>query len=146
MSAFLGIRAVMVGGRKHLLAKAAVFAALFLILCPILDLFLQNLPFRGTEIPAGGLLGSGLNSLLHGVFNSTGTLIFLIAAAALFAVFATGFSFKKLFASIGRMSTYAFQEVRIKISEPARRGPSGEARQAGEEGGLLSAGGRRIGR
>jgi len=119
MSAFLGIRAVMVGGRKHLLAKAAVFAALFLILCPILDLFLQNLPFRGTEILSGGLLGSGLNSFLHGVFNSTGTLIFLIAAAALFAVFATGFSFKKLFASIGRMSTYAFQEVRIKISEPA---------------------------
>ena len=121
MAAFLGIRAVMSGERKHLLAKTVAFATVFLILCPLLDLFLQNLSFRGTKLPSGGLLGGALNSLLHGVFNSTGTLIFLIAAAALFAVFATGFSFKKLFAAIGRMSTFAFREVRIKIAEPARK-------------------------
>jgi S-DNA-T family DNA segregation ATPase FtsK/SpoIIIE len=120
MSAFLGIRAVMVGSRKHLWTKTAAFAALFLILCPLLDLFLPSLPFRGTDIPSGGLLGGALNSFLHGILNSTGTLIFLIAAAALYAVFATGFSVKKLFATVGRMSTFAVREVRIKIAEPAR--------------------------
>jgi DNA segregation ATPase FtsK/SpoIIIE, S-DNA-T family len=120
MSAFLGISAVMTGERKHIPRKAIVFLALFLILCPLLALFLQSLAFRGTRIPAGGLLGDILYSFLHGILNGTGTLIFLLAAAALFVVFATGFSFKKLFESIGRMFSFAFQEVRIKIEEPAR--------------------------
>ena len=121
MLAFLGVRAVMVGGRKHLLAKAAAFATLLVLLCPLLELFFQSVAFRGTKIPSGGFLGDVLNSLFHGVLNSTGTLIVLLAGVALFAVFATGFSFKKLFAAIGRASTFAFREVRIRIVESARK-------------------------
>jgi S-DNA-T family DNA segregation ATPase FtsK/SpoIIIE len=120
MAGFLGIRAVMTGERKHLLRKTAIFAVALLILCPLLALILPNMSLRGDPAPAGGLLGETLNSVLHDVLNSTGTLIFLVAAAALFVVFVTGYSFKSLFEALGRMFTFAFQEVRIKITEPAR--------------------------
>jgi len=135
MSAFLGVSAVLRGERKHLLRKAAAFAVLFLILCPLLSLVFGILSFRGAPIPAGGFLGGALDSFLRGIFNGTGTLIFLLAASALFAVFATGFSFKKLLEAAGRMFRFAVEEVRIKIVEPSRppkaEGPPKPAKKTG---------------
>ncbi len=117
MIAYLGLRTVMIGGRKHLLRKAGKFSLLLLILCPLLILFFQNAAFRGTEIQVGGLLGDFLNAILHSFLNSSGTLIFLLTAALLFIIFSTGFSLKKLFQAVGRMFTFAFKEVRIKITQ-----------------------------
>jgi len=126
MSAYLGLKAVMSGETKHLLRLAGKFILLFLILCPLLILFFQSVSWRGTKIQFGGLLGDILNSTLHRFLNSSGTLIFLCAAASLFIIFSTGFSFRKLFETIGRMFSFAFKEVRIKITDD--RQP--EAREA----------------
>jgi S-DNA-T family DNA segregation ATPase FtsK/SpoIIIE len=127
MIGFLGLKAVMTGERKHILRKAGSFALLLAILCPLLILFFQDIAWRGTKIPAGGLLGDLLSSLLNGVLNSTGTLIFLLAAAAVYAAFATAISFRKIFAALGRAFTFAFQEVRIKVRERPRPAPEGAA-------------------
>jgi S-DNA-T family DNA segregation ATPase FtsK/SpoIIIE len=124
MIGFLGLRAVLTGERKRILRKAGTFALLLAILCPLLILFFQSASWRGTKIPAGGLFGDLLNSLLNGVLNSTGTLIFLLAAAALFVAFATAFSFRKLFVALGRMFVFAFKEVRIKIWERPKPEPA----------------------
>jgi len=128
MIGFLGLKAVMTGERKHILRKAGSFALLLAILCPLLILFFQDIAWRGTKIPAGGLLGDLLSSLLNGVLNSTGTLIFLLAAAAVYAAFATAISFRKIFAALGRAFTFAFQEVRIKVRERPRPAAEGAAR------------------
>ena len=123
MTGALGLRAVLAGEDKRLGRKAAMFAVPLLILCPLLVLLFQRVAFRGTEIQVGGLLGDLVNSGLNGLFSSTGTLIVLLAAGALYVIIATGFSFKKLLLAVGRMFSFAFQEVRIKIAErpkPAR--------------------------
>jgi DNA segregation ATPase FtsK/SpoIIIE, S-DNA-T family len=123
MTGALGLRAVLAGEDKRLGRKAAMLAVPLLILCPLLVLLFQRVAFRGTEIQVGGLLGELVNSGLNGLFSSTGTLIVLLAAGALYIIIATGFSFKKLFLAVGRMFSFAFQEVRIKIAErpkPAR--------------------------
>jgi DNA segregation ATPase FtsK/SpoIIIE, S-DNA-T family len=127
MIGFLGLRAVLTGERKHILRKAGTFALLLAILCPLLILLFQSASWRGTKIPAGGLFGDLLNSLLTGVLNGAGTLIFLLAAAALFVAFATAFSFRKLFVALGRMFAFAFKEVRIKIRERSKPEPKPEA-------------------
>ena len=88
-----------------------------------MSFFFSASPFAGTEIQVGGLLGDLMNSGLNSLFSSTGTLIVLLAAGSLYVIIATGFSFKKLFLAVGRMFSFAFQEVRIKIAErpkPAR--------------------------
>jgi DNA segregation ATPase FtsK/SpoIIIE, S-DNA-T family len=116
MMGYLGIIAVMTGEKKHLLRKTGKCVLLLLILCPLLILLFQSVSWRGTKIPFGGLLGDLLNSFLTGFLNSTGTLIFLLAAVAVFIIFSTGFSFKKLFHFFSRLFAFAFKEVRIKIT------------------------------
>jgi S-DNA-T family DNA segregation ATPase FtsK/SpoIIIE len=123
----LGLRAVMTGERKRLFRKAGSFVLLLAILCPLLILFFQDIPWRGTKIPAGGLLGDLLSSLLNGILNSTGTLLFLLAAGAVYTAFATAISFRKIFAALGRMFTFAFQDVRIKVRERRRTAPEAAA-------------------
>ncbi|MGA2588087.1 MAG: DNA translocase FtsK [Candidatus Aminicenantales bacterium] len=115
MAGYLGLRSVMSGEKKHLLRKTGQYVLLLLILCPLLHLFFQNISWRGDLILVGGLLGDMINSFLHSILNSTGTLIFLLAAASLFIVLSSAFSFKKLFLALGRMFSFAFKEVRIKI-------------------------------
>jgi S-DNA-T family DNA segregation ATPase FtsK/SpoIIIE len=116
MMAYLGVKAVMTGERKHLLLKTGKCVLLLLILSPLLMLLFQNVFWRGTKIPFGGLLGDLLNSFLTGFLNSTGSLIFLLAAAAVFIIFSTGFSFKKAFHFFSRFFAFAFKEVRIQIT------------------------------
>ena len=123
MMGYLGVRAVMTGEKKHLLGKTAKCVLILLIFCPLVMLLFQNVSWRGTKIPFGGLLGDLLNSFLTGLLNSTGSLIFLLAAAAVFIIFSTGFSFKKVFHFFSRIFAFAFKEVRIQITnrQKARR-------------------------
>jgi S-DNA-T family DNA segregation ATPase FtsK/SpoIIIE len=116
----LGLRAILAGERKFIGRKAVLYLAGLAILLPLLHLVFQNIGWGGTRIPIGGLSGKLLVSLFHGFLGSTGTLIFLLAAASLYAVGATGFSFRKAFLAVGRMFIFAFRGVRIKVSEPAR--------------------------
>jgi S-DNA-T family DNA segregation ATPase FtsK/SpoIIIE len=130
MIGFLGLKAVMSGEHRFLLLKAGVFTLLLLIFCPLLILVFQNIPFRGTVIQSGGLLGGVLTSFLHGILNSTGSFIVLLAAASLFIIVVAGFSFKKFFAAAGRAFSFAFREVRIKIVEPRTTGPAAATKAA----------------
>jgi len=112
---YLGIRAVLHGNRRLIFRKAGQFLLLLLILCPLLDLFFQEIAWGGKRIPMGGVLGRMLVSFLYGFLGSTGTLIVLLAAASLFAIAVGGFSFKRLFLGIGRMSRFTIAGVKIRI-------------------------------
>jgi len=123
MMAFLGILAVLRGGKKHLLGKAAKFALALVIAGPLLNLLFQAVSWRGAEIQPGGFFGGLLQDGLTGLLNSTGALIVLVAAAVLFLAFSTGISFRGLFHALGRLFTFASREVKIKITDsrkPAR--------------------------
>jgi S-DNA-T family DNA segregation ATPase FtsK/SpoIIIE len=120
MAGYLGIRAIFAAGKKRLLLKAGQFLILLLILCPLLAVFFQNFRWREAKIEAGGLFGDALNSGLHSILNSTGTVIFLLAAASLFIMFSTGFSFRRLLEFFGRLFSIAFTDVRIRIRQPER--------------------------
>ncbi len=124
---YLGVRAVLHGNRRIIFGKAGRFILLLLILCPLLDLFFQNIAWGGKKIPVGGVLGQLLVSFFHGFLGSPGTLIFLLAAASLFAVAVGGFSFKKLFLGVGRMTRFTVAGVKIRI--PRRPKPEKPARE-----------------
>jgi S-DNA-T family DNA segregation ATPase FtsK/SpoIIIE len=121
MIGFLGLKAVLDGGRRFILRRAALFLLGLLIVCPLLHLLFQTLTWGGATIPVGGLAGNLLVSGLHSFLGSTGALIFVLAAASIYAVAVTGFSFRKFFLAIGGAFTFAFKGVRITIAEPARR-------------------------
>ncbi|MCX6566887.1 MAG: DNA translocase FtsK 4TM domain-containing protein [Candidatus Aminicenantes bacterium] len=124
---YLGLRAVLHGNRKFIFRKAGQFLLLLLILCPLLDLFFQEITWGGKRIPVGGVLGKLLVSFLHSFLSSTGALIVLLAAASLFAIAVGGFSFKRLFVGIGRMSRFTIAGVKIRI--PRRPKPEKPARE-----------------
>jgi len=122
MAGYIGLKSVLTGEKKKIVLKTVNLTLLVLILCPLLILMFQPLSWRGAEIKAGGLLGDLLNSFLHSFLNSTGTLIFLAAAATLYVIFSTGFSFKRPIEALGRMFSFALKEVRIKITDSRREG------------------------
>lgn len=123
MMAFLGILAVLRGGKKHLLGKAAKFVLALVIAGPLLNLLFQAVSWRGAEIQPGGFFGSLIQDGLTGLLNSTGALIVLVAAAVLLLAFSSGISFRGLFQTLGRLFAFASREVKIKITDsrkPAR--------------------------
>jgi|GEM_PF-5831070 len=124
---YLGLRAVLHGNRRAIFIKAGQFLLLLLILGPLLDLFFQEVSWGGKRIPMGGVVGKLLVSFLAGFLGSTGTLIFLLAAASLFAIAIGGFSFKKMFLGIGRMSRFTIAGVKIRI--PKRPKPEKPVRE-----------------
>ena len=120
MLGFLGLKAVLVGEKNRLLRIAGKFALAFMILGPLLNLLLQDIPWRGDQIQPGGVISYLINAGLTGLLNTTGALIFLFAAALLFLIFATGLSFKKVFQAAARLFAFPPRDVKIKITEKLR--------------------------
>jgi S-DNA-T family DNA segregation ATPase FtsK/SpoIIIE len=112
---YLGYKAIIADGKKRFLLKIGSIVFLLAILCSLFTMLFQRFSWGGADIEAGGLTGELVSSLLVGFFNTTGTLIFLLALLALFIVFSTEFSFKKLMHVFERFFSFAFREVRIRI-------------------------------
>jgi S-DNA-T family DNA segregation ATPase FtsK/SpoIIIE len=113
---YLGVKAIYPRKEKRFLRKVGGSLFLVLILCPLLQMLFQNFNWGGTEIQSGGLMGDLLSSALIRYFNHLGSLIFLLAVFLLFIIFSTKFSFGKMISFFSRFFSFAFKEVRIKIS------------------------------
>jgi len=138
MLGYLGLKAILVGEKKHLWRKAGKFALLLAILGPLLNLLVQDVPWRGSTPPQpGGAVSFLINAGLTGLLNTTGALIFLVAAAVLFLAFATGISFKKALQALARLFVFAPRDVKIKITDKPRpvkaAGPIKETAAAGPD-------------
>jgi S-DNA-T family DNA segregation ATPase FtsK/SpoIIIE len=120
MLGYLGLKAVLTGEKKHLWRKAGLFALVLFILGPLLNLILQDIPWRGTPIQPGGAISYLINAGLTGLLNTTGALIFLVAAAVLFLALAMGLSFKKAIQAAARLFVFAPRDVKIKITDKPR--------------------------
>jgi S-DNA-T family DNA segregation ATPase FtsK/SpoIIIE len=112
----LGVKAIHPRKEKHFLRKVGGSIFLVLILCPLLQMLFQNFYWSGTAIQSGGLMGDLLSSMLIRYLNHLGSLIFLLAVFLLFIIFSTKLSFGKMISLFSRFFSFAFKEVRIKIS------------------------------
>ncbi len=113
---FVGLKALLPGGRSGLLVRTAGIVLLLLILCPLLFLLLGSFPWGKAEIRAGGILGDLLSSVLVGYLNATGSLILLLAALVLFLLFSTRWSLARTARLSRKAFDSAFQDVTIKVT------------------------------
>jgi S-DNA-T family DNA segregation ATPase FtsK/SpoIIIE len=113
---YAALRAVLRGTSAHLLKRLGTIALGLLIVCPLLA-FLEHFPYRGTDFPAGGILGQLLLSFLSRFLSEIGSFFFLLAALAVFLLFSTRWSLAKtLHFAKGAFKSTA-KEVRIQVTD-----------------------------
>ncbi len=89
---------------------------LFIILSAgLLYMLFEKFSWRGTEIQAGGIIGSLVSSLLVRYFNTIGTTLLLIGLLALLILLSTRISIGNILNFFSRLFSFFFKEIRIKI-------------------------------
>ena len=114
---YLGIKAVLPRTKDGSLRRIGGSLFLLLVLGALFSLLFGRLSWRGADIEAGGVLGAFLSSFLVRYLSQIGTLIFLLALLMLFVLFSTEFSLGKLIGFSGRFLSFAFKEVRIRVTD-----------------------------
>ncbi|MFC2156985.1 DNA translocase FtsK [Acidobacteriota bacterium] len=89
---------------------------LLLLLCTLFSTLFDRVPWRGTEIPGGGLIGHLLSSVFIRYFNHLGTVLILFALLFLYVLFTTHLSVAKIVQGLSRLFRFSFQKVRIRIT------------------------------
>ncbi len=113
---YAALRAVLRGTSAHLLKRLGTITLGLLIVCPLLA-FLEHFPYRGSDFPAGGILGQLLLSFLARFLSEIGSFFFLLAALAVFLLFSTRWSLAKtLHFAKGAFQSTA-KEVRIQVTD-----------------------------
>jgi S-DNA-T family DNA segregation ATPase FtsK/SpoIIIE len=113
---YLGIQMFRAPVERRLPLKSMGILFLLLILCALLFLLFHDPEWRGAEIPAGGLLGTLVSSLLVKYFNHAGSVLILGGLLLLFLLFSTHLSIGKIFDLFGQFFRFLFKEVRIRIT------------------------------
>lgn len=102
-------------GQRFLLKALGSF--LFIInFGALLYMFSDTFSWRGTEIQAGGIMGSLVLALLVPYLNSIGTILVLIGLLVFLLLLFTRISLKNLFSFFSRLFQFFFKEIRIKIA------------------------------
>ena len=114
---YLGIKVLLPKSKGRSLLRIGGSFFFLLVLGGLLSLLFQRLSWRGADIEAGGVLGAFLTSFLVRYLSQAGTLIFLLALLMLFVLFSTEFSLGKLIGFSGRFLTFAYKEVRIRVTD-----------------------------
>jgi len=113
----LGIKALLPGGKGRLLRKLAGTIFMLLVVGALFSLLFGRISWRGADFEAGGVSGAFLSSFLVRYLSSIGTFIFLLALLLLFVLFSTEFSLGRLLTFFGRFLSFAFKEVRIRVTD-----------------------------
>jgi len=113
---YVGLKALLPEGERRFLARMGGSILLLFLLAALFSTLFDRFSWRGADFQAGGLLGGLLSSYLVRYFSPAGSLIFLLALLLLLIIFSTGFSLGRFIAFFGRSLSFAFKEVRIRIS------------------------------
>ena len=113
---YAALRTVLRGTSAHLLKRLGTIALGLLIVCPFLA-FLDDFPFGGSNVPAGGIIGKLLLNFLERYLNTVGSFIFLLSASALFLLFSTRWSLAKTLRFAKGAFDSTAKEVRIKVTD-----------------------------
>jgi len=114
---YLGVKAVLPRAKSSSLRRIGGSLFLLLVLGGLFSLLFGRISWRGADVEAGGVLGAFLSSFLVRYLSQVGTLIFLLALLMLFVLFSTEFSLGKLIGFSGRFLSFAFKEVRIRVTD-----------------------------
>lgn len=113
---YVAVKAVVRGAAGNLFRRLGAVFLLFLIICPLAALLFQKVPFRGTVIPAGGIIGDLLLTFLERYLSTVGSFIFLLAAFGFFLLFSTRWSLGKTLQFFKGTFDSTFKEVRIRVT------------------------------
>ncbi|MDH7513722.1 MAG: DNA translocase FtsK 4TM domain-containing protein [Clostridiales bacterium] len=113
---YQGVKALLPHGQKRFLTKLAAGFFLLLLLSALFTLLFQRFSWRGADLQSGGLLGDVISTFLVRYFSAAGSLILLLALLFLFIAFSTQFSLGRLITFFARFLSFAFKEVRIRIT------------------------------
>ncbi len=114
---YLGVRALAPRGDPRLVRRFGGGLFFLLLLGSLSSLLFHRLSWQGADIQAGGLTGELFSSFLVRYFSQAGSLIFLLALLLLFILFSTEFSLGRLFRFFTRFLSFAFKNVRIRITD-----------------------------
>ncbi len=112
----VGVKALLPAGHKRFLTKLGAGLFLLLLLSALFTLLFQRFSWRGADLQSGGLLGDVISTLLIRFFSPAGSILLLLALLLLFIVFSTPFSLGRLITFFARFMSFAFKEVRIRIT------------------------------
>lgn len=110
---YLGFGAFFPGQRFFLKTSASFL--FILIFSALLFMIFESFAWKGTEIQAGGIIGSLLSSILIRYFSSTGSVLILFILLALLFLLSTEISISKFIGLLSRLFSFLFKEIRIKI-------------------------------
>jgi S-DNA-T family DNA segregation ATPase FtsK/SpoIIIE len=113
---YVAVKAVLRGTAGNLFRRLGAVFVFFLILCPLAALLFQKIPFRGTVILAGGIIGDLLLTFLERYLSIVGSFIFLLAALGLFLLFSTRWSLAKTLHFLRGGVDATFKQVRIRVT------------------------------
>ncbi len=112
----VGIRTLFPRRRGRFPLRLASFLTLFVLLCPLLHLLFERIPWRGSEIQAGGLLGQVVCGFLVKSLNTWGTLLALLGGLVLLTLFSTRWSLARTLRFFRRAFQSAAKDVRIRVT------------------------------
>ena len=101
---------------RGLFLKTAGSFLFIIVFGALLFMFFDRFTWRGTEIQAGGIMGSLVSSVLVRYLNSVGTILVFISLLVLLLILFTRMSLKNIFDIFPRLFLFFFKEIRIKIT------------------------------
>ncbi len=101
---------------QRLFQKTAASFLFILVFSALLYLIFKTISWRGTEIQAGGIIGSLISSILVRYFNSTGSVLILFVLLILLFLLSTEISLRKILDQVSRLFSFFFKEIRIKVT------------------------------
>ncbi len=112
---YVAVKTIIRDAAGRLLHRLGSVLLLAVILSPLVALLFQTVPLGGNEIPAGGILGRFFLSGLERYLNTVGSLVFLLAALALYFLYSTRWSLRKSLLFLKGTLDTTVKEVRIHI-------------------------------
>ena len=114
---YAALRAVLRGTSSHLLKRLGTITLGLVIICPLLALIFESFPFRGSAVPAGGIIGELLLNFLIRYLSTLGSFVFLLAALATFLLFSTRWSLARTLRFAKGAFDATASEVRIRVTD-----------------------------
>jgi S-DNA-T family DNA segregation ATPase FtsK/SpoIIIE len=150
---YLGIWEILSRDEFRVWIRLGGLGVLFILVCPLMEIFFPLTPWRGADIAGGGVLGTLIAPILVNTFNHIGSVLILLALLVLFLIFSTRISVKSILDLLARFFRFLFKEIKIRITvyqkekkkEKMRRRvsekyaerqagkPTAKTKQAGEE-------------
>ena len=112
---YLGLRIIFPKDDRRFFSQALGILLIVLILSTLLHTLFQEVTWRGSEIMAGGFIGSVLAPFFIRYFNHIGTILILIGLLVLVSILFAHLSISKMGHFFSKITRFIFKEVRIRI-------------------------------